>query len=334
MSKNKKQKNMNDNYSKQLKDIIKPVEVVLLTSDTIHESLKKIKEKKQNSRIVYFYVTNEKGQLKGIIPARKLLFGKNDMKVSDVMESAILKLKSEQTLQHAMEHFAKYNLLAFPVVDKDDMLIGIVDVEAYIDDSFNIADARHRADIFQIIGLSLEDGKKVSTFKNYKLRMPWILCSIFDGVLCAVVSRFNENVFSKFLVLAMFVPLVLALSEAISMQSMTQSLQFLRNRQFSIMMFFKKAIKEWKIAVLVALSSSFIVGIVSLFWKEGILPSLTIATGIIVSVIVSACFGFVFPVILHKTGLDPKVAAGPVVLMLSDVFTIFFYFWLASSWLV
>lgn len=325
---------MNISHSKLLHEVIKPADVVLLTSDTVEQSLSKIKEKKQTSKIVYFYAINEEGKLKGIIPARKLLFAKTEHKISDVMDSSILKLRVDQTLNDALEYFSRYNLLAFPVVDKEDRLLGVIDVETYVKDSFFALDAQHRSDIFQMIGMSLEESKKVSIWENYKMRMPWILCSIFDGVLCALVSHFNEEVFSKFLVLAMFVPLVLALSEAISMQSMTQSLQFIRNAKFKFGMAFKKAVREWKLAVLIGVSSSFIVGTVSLFWRDGLVPSLAIATGIVVSVIIAALFGFFLPLILHKIKLDPKVASGPVVLMFADVFTIFFYFWVATSWLI
>lgn len=322
------------NLSKTLKEAVKNTQIVLLSLDTVDVALKKLQQKHIDPRIIYFYVVDQENKLVGVIPTRKLLLCSGDLKIAEVMETSVIKLYDDQTLQDAMHSFANYNLLAIPVVDKEGRLIGVVDVDMYIEESFDIADARHRSDIFQLIGLSLEDEKGGSIKRNYRLRMPWIFCSMFGGIMCAIISRINENVLGKALVLAMFIPLVLTLSESVSMQSMTQALQFIRRPKFPFKVLLKKAIKEYQIIGLIGLSSGLIVGMVSLFWKEGALPSLVIGLGIILSVSVSGCFGLFFPILLHKIKLDPKVASGPVVLMLADILTTGVYLGLASWWLL
>ena len=322
------------NLSQKLKEVIKDVSTVFLATDTVSIALKKLQDKRLDPRIIYFYVVDEEGKLKGVIPTRKLLLCDANVKISDIMDTSIVKLLDDQTLQDAMSFFATYSLLAIPVVDKEDKLLGVVDVDMYIEESFDIADARHRSDIFQMIGLSLEDEKKISVRRNYRLRMPWIFCNMFSGILCAVISRFNEAVLSKAIILAMFFPLVLTLSESVSMQSMTQALQFIRRPKISIASVIKTAFKEWHIVCLIGISSGIIIGFISLFWKNGPMPSLVIGTGIIISVGISGLFGLIFPILIHKTQLDPKVASGPVVLMLADVLTTLFYLGLASWWLI
>ena len=93
-------------------------------------------------------------------------------------------------------------------------------------------------------------------------------------------------------------------------------------------------IREWQIVGALAFSCGIIVGIVSLFWGDGILAALTISIGIMVSVCVSAALGSVIPLILHARKWDPRVAAGPVVLMLADVLTTLFYLSLGTWWLL
>jgi len=270
----------------------------------------------------------------GVISTRKLLLWDGQHKVADVMEKPPIFLKENQTLQDAMQLFSARGLLAFPVVDEDNHLLGIVDVGMYIEEKFDIADARHRSDVFQIIGLTLEEEKKSSVMRDYRLRMPWIFCNLVGGLICAIISQVHEKVLSKTIILAMFIPLVLTLSESVSMQAMTHSLHFLRRPKFRFIHLLKKAWMEWKTTSLMAVSSGIIVGIASLFWGDGIMPSITICFGIVFSVILSALFGISFPILLHKFRLDPKVASGPVVLMLADVLTTAFYLSLATRWLL
>ena len=322
------------NLSINLKEILKEVTAVFLDKDTVGMALKKLQEKRLDPRIIYFYVVDDGGRLKGVIPTRRLLLCDGNVKVSEIMETSVIKLFDHQILKDAIGFFSTYNLLAIPVVDKDEKLLGVVDVDMYIQESFDIADARHRSDIFQLIGFSLEDEKIISVKRNYRLRMPWIFCNMFSGILCAIISRFNEEVLSSAIILAMFFPLVLTLSESVSMQSMTHALQFIRRPKIKMDAVIKTAIKEGRIVVLIGISSGIIIGFVSLLWKDGPMPSLVIGSGIIISVAISGLFGLIFPILIHKTKLDPKVASGPVVLMLADVLTTAIYLGLASWWLI
>jgi magnesium transporter len=132
----------------------------------------------------------------------------------------------------------------------------------------------------------------------------------------------------------MFIPLVLTLSESISMQAMTQSIQLIRSHPNCFSHVSGYLFREWKIIGLLAVSCGFLVGCVSLFWGDGIKPALTIGFGIMVSVSVSATLGLIVPLILHIRKWDPRVASGPVVLSFADVLTTFVYLTLATWWLL
>lgn len=319
--------------SQNLKEVIKPIETLLYENDTISDALKKLQEKHLDPKIAYFYVIDEEKRLKGTISTRKLLLSPSNLKLREIMNTSVIKLNENQTLKDSMESFANHNLLAFPVTDNENRLLGVIDVDLYTEESFDIFDAKRRADIFQLIGLSLEEEKKNSAWKNYTLRMPWIFCSIVGGLICAIISRMNEIVLSKTLVLVMFIPLVLSLSESTSIQSMTHTIQDIK-KSVSWKNMFKKAIKECQLVSLIATSSGLIVGLFSLLWKEGAIPSLIIGLGITLSVSISSIFGLFFPVILHKMKLDPKIASGPVVLALADILTTTLYLWLATRWIL
>lgn len=300
---------------------------------TIEEALDCLRHRKIEDRIIYIYVVDHEKRLKGVVPTRSLLLKDPKSKVSDVMQTSVVCLYGSQSLRDAMEFLESHRLLALPVIDEDKKFIGVIDVDLYLEESIDIVNSRRRYDIFQMIGVYLEEGKAVSIFKSYTRRMPWIFCNMIGGFSCAVISRIYETVLAKVLLLAMFIPLVLTLSESISMQSMTQSLELTRTKH-RLKYLFNRVFRETNVVILIALSCGIIVGGVSLFWGEGIWPGLTIAVGISVSVYITSIIGALVPIIIYTRTWDPKVASGPVVLMFADVITTLIYLSLATWWLI
>ena len=325
---------LDHDLKKPLKDCLTPIDFFVRGDLTIKENLRFLQGRHLEHKIIYFYVVDENHKLLGIVPTRKMLLCKPDTLIETIMDQNVIRANIDQTVLEAIEMMEKKRLLAIPVVDEDGRLLGAIDVQTYLEDSFNAADTQHRIDVFQLIGLTLEEGKKISVKQGYRLRMPWIFCNMIGGLLCAIISRYNEVVLSKVLILAFFIPLVLTLSESISMQSMTQSLQTVKNSKTSFKYLYLRAIKEWKIVFLIALSSGLTIGSASLLWGDGIKPSFVIGFGILISVMLSSIFGTLIPILLHSKKLDPKVASGPVVLTLADVLTTFLYLSLASWWLL
>jgi len=328
----KKMKNKKSELDREVSQFVTEVSTILHIEETVANALRRLRESKVSDKIIYFYVVDENHHLKGIVSTRDLLLATPDTMVADITERSIIKLSTHDTLKQALETFARHRLLALPVIDQVGKLTGVVDVELYMEGSFNAGDSAHRRDVFQLLGLTIEE--KTSTWRGYKLRMPWLLCNMVGGFACAIISRIQEAVISKYLVLAMFIPLVLTLSESVSMQSMTQSLQFLRKSRPSFKYALYKILREWKTVALLSLTAGLVVGSISLLWQEGPHPSTIIGIGIFVSVILSSAFGIMIPIFLHAFRLDPKVASGPVVLMFADVLTTLFYLTLASYWLL
>jgi magnesium transporter len=315
-------------------DCYLPIDALILIHSSVGEALRELRKKRITQTIIYFYVVDADGKLQGVVSTRQLLLAEPHLKIDEIMQRSIIAIDADKPLSKAMELFAEYPLLALPVVDHEGKLLGTIDVQMIMDENLNIADLRTRLDVFQMIGLKLEDGKKKSLGGNYRLRLPWLLCNVFSGIVCAIISRYFEVVLAKFLLLAFFIPLVLTLSESASMQSMTQSLVFLRRPRFSFATAMVRGFKEWQLAVLLAVSLGTLVGFLSLFWGDGIFPSICIGVGITLSVIISVFFAMTIPLVLHLLRRDPKVASGPVVLMIADMLTTAIYLGLSTWWLI
>jgi len=318
---------------KLARDYATAIETIIPLGSSVEEALALLRQKHIKQKIIYFYVVDERRKLKGVISTRQLLLSEPTQRIEDLMQQAVIKTRSDQTLEQAMELFSVHSLLALPVVDEEDRLLGMIDVQMLTNEIVDVGDLRSRTDLFQMIGLTLEDGKKIPFSQSYRRRMPWILCNVLSGIICAIISRYYEVVLGKYLLLAFFIPLVLTLSESTSMQSMTQSLLFLRRPKFLWKVAIARGLREWQLMLLIAVSLAGIVGGLSLLWGDGIWPSLAIGIGIFVGISISVLFGISLPVLLNRFKLDPKVASGPVVLMIADIITTGFYLGFAT-WLL
>jgi magnesium transporter len=326
---------MEKKHSKVLvKDRMHKTLVVVEENHTIKEAINILRNKQSDGKIIYFYVIDAEYKLRGIVSARALLLADPQNQIKDVMEESVFCLQEDQNLEEAMEALSHRRLLALPVVDVHNVLKGVVDVQMYLQENIDIFKEQRNQDVFQLLGMRFEEGVYKSPWKSYTKRMPWILCNMAGGIACAIVSRVFQIVLAKVLILAMFIPLVLSLSESISMQSMTQSFHILRKDHVSWGKIFSRMFSEIRTAILMSLTSGILVGVLSLFWGSGIIVSSTIAAGIVISVILSAVIGSSVPLLLHLNRLDPKVASGPVVLTISDVITTAIYLFLATLWLL
>lgn len=323
----------NNDLSRSVKEFAIPVHTILHEDQNIEEALISLRRRKIDDKVIYFYVIDDEGRLRGIVPTRHLLLKERHCSIKEIMAHSVVRLKEDQTLEEAMELLSTHRLLAIPVVDAQQRLKGVIDIQMYLEESFDIASARHSSDVFQILGLTLEMGKKKSPWKSYRIRMPWILCNMAGGIACAAISFYFQAVLAKVLLLAMFIPLILTLSESISMQSMTQSLHLVRQPNITSRRIFNRVFTEGRMVILLALTCGISVGFISLLWGGGFGPSMTIALSLFVAISLSASAGASVPLILYAKSMDPKVASGPVVLMLADVLTTAIYLSLAS-WLL
>lgn len=316
--------------SRPVRDFALAVETALQADMTIAEALVSLRKRTIEHKVIYFYVVSGDGKLLGVIPTRRLLLEDPSRRIQDVMAPNPIAVRDNATLEDAMELFAMHRLLALPVIDGEGRLMGHIDIDLYADEAVDLSERQRSAEVFQLIGVSLQQVRTKSAWSSFRLRMPWLLCNIFGGVACAAIAAYFHLVLAEVLLLAMFIPLVLTLSESISMQSMTITLEQMRVTRSPWLGLKRRASVEWKATAMVAIVCAGLVGLAATLWGKGLHPATVIGTSIMLSMAVSASIGAIMPAALHTFKLDPKVAAGPVVLMLADVITTLAYLSLAT----
>jgi magnesium transporter len=297
---------------------------------TVNEALSKIRDEGVGERIVYFYVVDEEKKLVGVLPTRRLLVGKAEQKLEEIMVKRVAALPKTATVYDACEFFVTYKFLAFPVVDEERRLIGIVDVNLFTDELLNIEEPAEVNDVFEEIGFKISEVKNASPLKAWRYRFPWLLSTIAGGTVCALLAGFFEATLTESILVAFFLTMMLGLGESISIQSMTVAIQTLHTAQPSLRWYLKNLFKEFQTAGLIGLSCAVLVGLIALIWKGSLISAAVIALSVLLVQLIAAILGLSVPSALHAFKLDPKIAAGPITLALTDVFTILFYLGLAT----
>ena len=308
--------------------LARPVPVTLSRAQTIAEAMAVVRSSISQSDIHYFYVVDDQQRLIGVVPARHLLASDPGQLVEEVMISDVVAIPSWATVLIASEYFASRRLLAFPVIHDSGELVGVVDVGLFTTEVIDLA-RRTYDDIFQLIGVHATAMR--TPWTSFMDRFPWLLSNIAGGLLCAVIASQFEVLLDNVVVLALFIPIVLALAESVSMQSATLTLQNLSDDSIKPTRLVAALWKEARTAALIGASCGSVVATVVILWRRDPLAALVIGSAIAGSIVTASLFGVLLPTLVRAAKVDPRIAAGPLVLAITDVVTLLFYLGLGAT---
>lgn len=297
---------------------------------TVEQALASLRMVKLGEKVVYFYVVAPDGALVGVVPTRRLLMSAPPTPIREIMIDRVITIPHTMTVLDACEFFVMHRLLAFPVVDESNRLLGVVDVSLFTDEMFEVTEEHARRDVFQLIGLQLDELRTSSAVGAFTMRFPWLLCNMTGGVACAMLASRYEPLLNSAIILALFIPVVLALAESVSMQSTTLALQNMDSGQVRWRRILAGIWKELQTALLLGAACGLTVALVVLAWKHEVAAAVAIGISISISVVTACLLGVTLPLAVRLLRIDPKIAAGPIVLAAADILTLLFYFNLAG----
>jgi len=307
----------------------------LLDADmTVGQALERIRREGVGERVIYFFAVDENKRLLGVLPTRRLLTAGLETKLSDIMVRRVVAIPASATVLDACEFFVLYKFFAFPVVDEQRRVVGLIDVSLFAEEMLGereeqpkpTAAAPVRDDIFEVLGFHLEQIRGASPWRVFRFRFPWLLVTVSAGTVCAILAGAFEATLAHSLVVAFFLTMVLGLNESVSAQSMSVTIQMLRSAPVTWRWFATALRREFTTAALIGLACGSIVAGIVLFWRHDVRAAFAIGGSIALSLITACLFGLGVPSLLHRFKLDPKIAAGPLTLALADIFALLLYF--------
>ncbi|MBX9579288.1 MAG: CBS domain-containing protein [Gemmataceae bacterium] len=302
---------------------------------TVGEALDHMRRFPPPGRIIYFYVVDDQLRLVGVVPTRRLLLSPTDTLVRDIMIREVIAVPADATVLEACEFFTLHRLLAFPVVESGRRLVGVVDVELYAEELAETGDeappGAARDDLFQLIGVRLTRTQQTRPLRAFRGRFPWLLCNVAGGTLAAILAGFYEAELNwNHAVLALFIPVVLALAESVAIQSVTLALDGLRASPPTWGELGRRLRYEGATGLLLGAATGLLVAGMAAVWQGVPVLFLIVAGGIGLGVTGAAVCGLAVPYILRLLERNPHLAAGPIALTCADVLTLLAYFNLAK----
>jgi magnesium transporter len=305
----------------------------LRLGQSVGAALDWMRQNRPAGRIIYFYVVDEEGRLCGVVPTRRLLLNAPDRPLAEIMVPKVVSLPAAATVLDACEFFILHRLLAFPVVDPEGRLLGVVDMQLYTDELTELHKAARRDDLFQLVGVHLAEVQQNNPVAAFRSRFPWLGCNLAAGILVAFLSGAFEGVLNKVVALTFFIPVVLTLAESVSTQSVSLALQLLHGTPPTWGTLWPRLRGELLTGLLLGMGGGLVIGLVALVWLGQPNVALCVLAGIGGGAAAAAGLGIALPVGLRLLHLDPQVAAGPIALAGTDVVTMLLYLNLAG-WLL
>lgn len=273
-------------------------------------------------RVYTIYVVDENSKLIGLLSLKRLLFASPKTKIIDLYQGKnVITVKTSDTQEYVAQVMQKYDLVAIPVVDLQNKLVGRIT----IDDIVDVIQEEADKDFQLATGITDKVEENASIFRISRSRLLWLLIGMLGGILGSqVISGFSGSI-SKIPALAAFIPLITAMGGNVGVQSSAIVVQSLAkgNTQFKTMG--KRLSKEIMVALINALFLSLLIfGIAT--WFENMTLGLVVSIALFTVIIFAATMGTIIPLVLDKYKIDPAVATGPFITTLNDVTGLFIYF--------
>ena len=242
---------------------------------TVGDALQRIRREGVGERVIYFYAVDEQKRLVGVVPTRRLLTAPLETPLSEIMVRRVVTIPAAATVLDACEFFVLYKFLAFPVVDEQRRVIGIIDANLFAEEILEAGESEDRLrptlpvgpEFFEALGFRLEQ-IGASPWRGFRFRFPWLLVTVTGGTLSAILARFFEATLARSLVLAFFLTMVLALNESVSMQSMSVTIHALRSISVTRGWLASAFRREVVTALLLGVACSVVVSAIVFVWRN------------------------------------------------------------------
>lgn len=275
----------------------------------------------------YLYVVDECDKLVGVSSLRQLVVVPPETPLREFMSTDVFSVRTDMDQEEVAKIVARYDILAVPVVDDTNRLVGIVTV----DDVIDIFRREATEDILKMAGAGEEFVETKSILKSTKIRLPWLFASCIGGLFAFfIINQFEESL-NKFVYLAAFIPVIMGMGGNIGTQSSTIVVRGLATGRISIREIWSVVIKELTIGFILGIVYGTLIGVVAQFRYRMDLLAVSVGLAVVSSMALAALVGSFVPMAFARFNIDPAVATGPFVTTAMDIISVFFYFMIVTT---
>ncbi len=309
-------------------------EFIALPEDIpVEEAIARLREVAPDAEIVYYvYVVDVQTKLSGVLSLRDLIAADDGTLLRDIMFRNIISVQVEMDQEEVARVVSRYDLLAVPVVDGDNRLLGIITV----DDILDVIEEEATEDIYRLTGTGEVTGVDIlqaSVFGLARKRMPWLLISLMGGLLSGSVIGAFENTLETIVILAVFIPVIMDMGGNVGTQSSTLFVRGLATGEIGPAEVWRYFFRETRVGLTIGLVNGIFVSVVATLWQGMPLLGVVVGVAMFSTITLAALIGTLVPMFFNHYGIDPAITAGPFVTTIKDVTGLLIYFWIATAFM-
>ena len=293
---------------------------------TVSEAITALQRRSEDFEMAfYLYVVDSRNHLLGVVSLRQLLLNPPSTPLKKIMIGDVIKVTTDTDQEEVARIVATYNLLAVPVIDEENKLVGIITV----DDIIDVMREEATEDIYALAGVDADDRALGSPLTSVKLRLPWLALSLGTALIGVAVVQFYLATIQHLILLAVLIPVVVTMGSYAATQTMTVVVRGIGLGEISWETSWRVIFKESLVGLITGLLvGALLLGIISFWfnWKLGVILGATM----ILSLLIAGVLGTWIPLLLKRFRLDPALMSSVFVVTLTDVITLFFYLGIAS----
>ena len=307
---------------------------------TCQQALAKIRDDAPSQKMIYYiYVVNDDMEMLGIVTIKDLIMADPEDIVKDLYNDHFLYVDVNDDREHVAQMIEKHDLVAIPVLNSLNQLVGIVSHEEAID----VIRAEHTEDMEKFMGIvpSVDEQTYIDTsvIQHFKKRVVWLVSLAAIGLISGVIIHHYQIVLEKLIILALYLPMMTATGGNTGSQAATVVIRAMALDKTTEEQWLKILYKELRISILLSICVGALVFVkIAFLTSHSLLPvdmdfyavGFMISLAIAIQVITSALVGAGLPLLVNKLGGDPAVAASPAITTTVDITGLLIYFTIAS----
>lgn len=297
---------------------------------TVREAVDKLKTFAEFAESLnYLYVIDEGRKLVGVVSYRDLLLADMNETIRDIMYERVISVTADTDQEAVAKTVERYDFIAVPVVDDDNVLVGIVTVDDVID--VVIKEANEDIEKLSASGKAIDFDTK--THVAAARRLPWLVLLLFIGLISGrIISGFEETL-QKVVALAFFMPMIAGMTGNTGTQSLAVVVRGLISHDIDKRVVFRLIMRELGVGISIGVTCAILISAIAYIWQGNLILGVVVGCSLFFTLIIGTLAGTIIPLILYRFNIDPAVASGPLITTLNDIFSLLTYFGIATMFI-
>jgi len=282
---------------------------------TVGEAITELQSNRDVEMVFYLYVVDERRHLVGVVSLRRLLLVSPETPLKRIMTADLMSARVDMDQEEVARQVASYNLLAIPVVDEENKLVGVITV----DDVIDVIKDEATEDIYRLAGVAGDERVFTSPKETFRKRLPTLAIQLVTLFAAAAVIAVFEPTIGKVTALAVFMPIVAGMGATAATQTLTVMVRGLALGELTWSNSRKALLKEVALGVGNGILLGVVAAVVTWAAKGDPVLGLLLGLAMIINLFIAAAAGTLVPIGLRAANLDPALASSVVVTTMTDV---------------